>query len=303
MQIIALAAGLLFTSSFSMAVTDTIWATRSAQTSTGTATPLQTKQNLAYGSDRLQQLDYWPAPGANSKNAPLVVFIHGGGWKRGDKQMMDGSAKLKHWQAQGYAVASVNYRLVPQHTVEDQAADVASALAYLKNHANKLGVDPHRIALVGHSAGAHLATLVGTDPHYLRTAGLSFADISGIVPLDGAAYDVAKQIDEGPRIMHDTFVQAFGTDPARQKRLSPTAHAASPNASEFLILHVQRKDGTRQSRELADALNKAGTPAKVQGFSGRGLRGHAEINRKLGEPDYPATPVVDAFLKKVFERT
>jgi acetyl esterase/lipase len=302
MQIIALAAGLLFTFSLSMTVSDTIWAVRSAQAITSATTPLSgSKQTLAYGSNKLQRLDYWSAPKSHARDAPLVVFVHGGGWKRGDKQMMDGSAKLKHWQALGCAVASVNYRLVPENTVEEQAADVAAALAHLKKHAGKLSFDPTRIALVGHSAGAHLVALIGTDPQYLRTAGLSFGDIRGIVPLDGAAYDVAEQIDDGPRIMHDTYVQAFGTDPARQKRLSPTMQAAAPNAPEFLILHVQRKDGTRQSRELGDALKKAGTSATVQGFSGRGLRGHAEINRKLGEPDYPATPVVDAFLKRVFD--
>ncbi len=298
MQIIALAATLLFTSSLSMAVSDTIWTARNSPATPSATVPLAgSKQTLAYGTDKLQRLDYWSAAG----NAPLVVFVHGGGWKRGDKQMMDGSAKLKHWQAQGYAVASVNYRLVPANTVEEQAADVASALAHLKQHATRLGFDATRIALVGHSAGAHLVALVGTDPQYLRTAGLSFGDIRGIVPLDGAAYNVAEQIDDGARIMHDTYVQAFGTDPARNKRLSPTAHAAAPNAPEFLILHVQRKDGTRQSRELGEALNKAGTSAEVQGFPGRGLRGHAEINRKLGELDYPATPVVDAFLKRMFE--
>ncbi len=299
MQIIAIAASLLFTSSLSMTVSDTIWAARSVPAATGSTTPQPgSKQTLAYGSDKLQRLDYWPAP--KMKDAPLVVFVHGGGWKRGDKQMMDGSAKLKHWQAQGYAVASVNYRLVPANTVEEQAADVSAAVAHLKAQARTLGFDPMRIALVGHSAGAHLVALVGTDPQYLRAAGLSLDDISGIVPLDGACYDVPRQIAEGGKFMHDTYVQAFGTDPERQKRLSPALHARTPNAPEFLILHVQRKDGTQQSNELAEALKKSGTPAKVQGFPGRGLRGHAEINRKLGEPDYPATPVVDAFLKRIF---
>ena len=87
------------------------------------------KQALSYGADRLQVVDYWAGP---SRSAPLVVFVHGGGWKRGDKRMMDGSDKLEHWRANGYAVASVNYRLVPEATVEQQAADVAAATAYLK---------------------------------------------------------------------------------------------------------------------------------------------------------------------------
>src|SRR6187401_2698718 len=149
------------------------------------------KQALSYGPDRLQTVDYWAGP---SSDAPLVVFVHGGGWSSGDKRMMDGSDKLAHWRANGYAVASVNYRLVPEATVEQEAEDVAAAVAFLKGHAGTLGFDPERIVLIGHSAGAHLVALVGTDPAYLRGVGLGFADIDGVVPLDGAAYNVQQQL-------------------------------------------------------------------------------------------------------------
>lgn len=252
---------------------------------------------LSYGTDRLQQVDFYPAAQADR---PLVVFVHGGGWKRGDKRMMDDSNKLTHWRSLGYNVAAVNYRLVPDATVEQQGADVAAAVAMLRQKAPSLKFDARRIALVGHSAGAHLVSLVGTDPQYLRGAGLDFADIRGIVPLDGAAYDVARQLAEGNRMMQDTYLQAFGTDPARQAALSPTLQAGTPNVGEFLVLHVQRADGTRQSQQLAAALNQGGSHAEIQGFEGRGLQGHGEINRRLGDPDYPATSVVDGFLARIF---
>lgn len=255
------------------------------------------QQSIAYGTDPLQVVDFWPAARAG---APLVVFVHGGGWKRGDKQMMRGSDKLSHWQGLGYAVASVNYRLVPAATVEQQGADVAAAVALLKARAAALGIDGSRIALVGHSAGAHLVALVGTDPQYLRAAGLSFADIRGVVPLDGAAYDVAQQLTTGPRMMRKTYTQAFGTDRARQAALSPTVQAGAPNAAEFLVLHVEREDGAAQSEALVRALRAGGSHAELQGFDGNGLRGHMQINRDLGDPDYPATAVVDAFLARVF---
>ncbi|HSJ78607.1 MAG TPA: alpha/beta hydrolase, partial [Erythrobacter sp.] len=249
--------------------------------------------------DAKQVLDYWP--GARP-DAPLVVFVHGGGWQRGDKNMMRGSDKLRHWQSLGYAVASINYRLVPDHTVEQQAADVASAVAFLKAGSATLRFDGDRIALVGHSAGAHLVALAGTDPQYFRASGLSLDAVVGIVPLDGAGYNVPDQVGENTRLMGDTYEEAFGTDPVRQRALSPTFHAAAPNAPAFLILHVQRDDARRQSNELAERLRAAGTPATVQGFRGRGLRGHMQINRDMGDPDYPATPVVDAFLARVFAR-
>lgn len=252
---------------------------------------------MAYGKDALQKLDFWRA---KSGNAPLVIFVHGGGWKRGDKNNATGQSKAPHYLAQGYAFASINYRLVPDATVEEQAADVATSVAYLRSNAAKLGIDARRIVLMGHSAGAHLSALVGTDPQYLRESGLDMSALSGVIPLDGAAYDVPAQMADGPRVMGDTYAQAFGSDPARQKALSPYWQAGPPNAPAFLIIHVEREDGARQSAALADALRENGARVQLQGFEGKGLRGHMEINRNLGQADYPATPVVDAWLRGIF---
>lgn len=254
-------------------------------------------QTLNYGSDSLQALNLWVPAGA--KKAPLVLYVHGGGWKRGSKDNATSRTMPEHMMAQGYAFASIDYRLVPRNTVEEQASDVAAALAYVLKRADSLGIDRSRVVITGHSAGAHLVALVGTDERYLKSAGLSFADIDGVMPNDGAAYDVPTQMTTGPKIMSKTYEQAFGTDPARQKALSPTLQAAAPNAPAFLLLHVQRPDGVAQANALADALKRAGTKVEIGSFPGEGLKGHGEINRRLGEPDYPATPVMDAWLKKV----
>jgi arylformamidase len=254
---------------------------------------------MAYGSDPLQKLDFWRP---KSSPAPLMVFVHGGGWKRGDKGNATGQFKAPHYLEQGYAFASINYRLVPDATVEQQAADVASAIAYLHQNAAKLGIDHQSIVLMGHSAGAHLSALVGTDPQFLNRAGLGISALAGVIPLDGAAYDVPAQMTDGARMMQDTYQQAFGTELQRQRALSPTWHAAAPNAPAFLILHVDRDDGARQSAALADALRKNGVMVQLQAFEGTGLKGHADINRKLGDPEYPATPVVDNWLRRIFGR-
>jgi acetyl esterase/lipase len=254
-------------------------------------------QTLAYGTDSLQSLDLWVPTG--TRKAPLVLFVHGGGWQRGSKDNAVGRAMPAHMMAQGYAFASIDYRLVPAATVEQQAADVAAALAHVLKRADELRIDRSRVVLTGHSAGAHLVALVGTDERYLKAVGLSFGDIDGVMPNDGAAYDVAAQIAQAGPMMLDTYTQAFGSDPARHKALSPIHHAAGPNAPAFLLLHVQRADAVAQSKALAEALRKGGSKAEVAGFPGEGLQGHMEINRKLGQPDYPATPVMDAWLKKV----
>lgn len=270
-----------------------------AQQSESNAPQVTPGQSLNYGSDPAQRLDFWAAQGAKGP-APLVLFVHGGGWQRGSKDNATGRWKASHFPAEGYAFASIDYRLVPQATVEQQAADLASAVKAVIDSAAALGVDRRRIVLMGHSAGTQLVALVGTDERYLRAAGLSFADVAGVIPIDGAAYDIPAQTREGPQIMQATYAQAFGSEAARQRALSPTLQAGAPNAAKFLLLHVQREDGVRQTQALAEALRKGGSAVEVGSFPGQGLMGHMEINRRLGDPGYAATQTVDAWLRTVF---
>lgn len=138
-------------------------------------------QTLAYRAGSLQTLDLWVRAGA--KAAPLVRYVHSGGWKRGSKNKAASRAMPAHMMAQNYAFASIDYRLVARNTVEEQAGDVAAALADVLKRADALGIDRRRVVLTGHSAGAHLAALVGTDELYLKSAGLSFADTGGPLPI------------------------------------------------------------------------------------------------------------------------
>lgn len=274
-------------------------ARRGADTAQAPAAPAA--QAIAYGRDAKQGLDFRPAQGVQGP-APLIVFVHGGGWSRGSKDNATGAWKAAHYPKAGIAFASIDYRLVPDATVEQQAADVAAAVRALVDRAGALGIDRRHIVLMGHSAGAHLVTLVGTDPQYLRGAGLSPADIAGVVALDGAGYDVAGQLaDAGPRL-RQTYLAAFGSDPARQQALSPLSHARMPNTGQFLLLHVDRPDSARQSEALGAALRRAGTPVQLERVDGRGLMGHMEINRRLGDPAYPATATVDRWLAALFAR-
>ena len=237
----------------------------------------------AYGLDPRQKLD-WAVP-AGAAKAPLLLFVHGGGWSIGDKRMGAGQ-KGAHFLGRGWAFASTNYRLVPQATVEQQAADVAAAVAWLRKQP---GVDASRIVLMGHSAGAHLAALVATDPTYLRAAGVPMAAIRGVVLLDGAGYDVGEQMATRRNLAQSMYEQAFSKDPARQAKLSPARHAEAPNAANWLILPVaSRRDSTAQSENLA-----AGAKATVSPQAGKT---HSSLNKELGSPDDPSTAEVDRFL-------
>jgi arylformamidase len=258
-------------------------------------------QTLAYGSDRLQRLDHYPARRASSlARAPAVIFVHGGGWSRGDKVTGARGHKTPHLTGLGYHFISIDYRLVPKVTVEAQAADVAAAVAHVVRNAGRLGIDPARIVLSGHSAGAHLVALVGTDPEYLRAAGLRPGDLKGVMPIDGAGYDIAKQMRSGERALRKTYLAAFGTDPQRHRALSPVAHAAAPNAPAFLVLHAEREASVAQAHDLAAALRRAGTPVELAQSPGAGLKGHIEANTRLGDPSFPTTPIMDRWLARLF---
>ncbi|MCF2515358.1 alpha/beta hydrolase [Sphingomonas sp. G124] len=245
----------------------------------------------SYGTDPRQRLDLVKPAGV--ARAPVLLFVHGGGWSIGDKAHA-APEKARWANAKGWAFASTNYRLVPQATVESQAADVASAVAWLRANADRLGLDADRIVLMGHSAGAHLVALVGTDPQYLRASGVPMGAVNGVVLLDGAGYDVPTQASAEMNIVKPMYEAAFSKDPKRQAALSPTRHAAAPNVARWLILPIERRqDSQAQSRVLADALNRAGASAAVVAVPDES---HGSLNKGLGEAGDFATEQVERFL-------
>ena len=250
-------------------------------------------REIAYGRDDLQRLDFYPPRQRGA--VPLVVYIHGGGWKRGDKKMAAGS-KANFFVGEGYAFASLNYRLTPDVTVDEQAADVARAIAHLRGNARALGFAPDRIALIGHSAGAHLAALVATDPTYLGDAGVPMTSIRAVSLLDGAGYDVPRQVAEAPRLLRRIYLEAFGQDPDIQRRLSPITHADAPNALAFVFHCVAtRADACSQADSLAGALRAAGSDAAVVPVSGKT---HRTLNQDIGTPDDRTTADLASFFKR-----
>ena len=90
---------------------------------------------------------------------PLLIYVHGGGWMAGDKQ--EGAEIADGFVPQGYAVVSINYRLAPQHPFPAAIADTQCAVAWAREHAAEYGFDAAHVALIGGSAGGHLAALAG----------------------------------------------------------------------------------------------------------------------------------------------
>ena len=251
-------------------------------------------KEISYGSDPKQRLDYWPA-GTSAKSPALIVYVHGGGWSVGDKASAAGS-KPQYYNGLGLGFASLNYRLVPAVKPDDQARDIATAIAALRKDAATLGFDPNRIIIMGHSAGAHLAALVATDTRYLAAAGVPVSAVRGSILLDGAGYDVPKQMaDKGNRVL-GRYTAAFTTDATTQQALSPVNYVAAPNAANWLILHVAtRRDSQAQSADLAERLKNSGASVTLTAIPGS----HMSINRDAGVAGSLVANQISAFINNL----
>lgn len=244
---------------------------------------------VMYGPHQRQQIDLYVSDEL-AFDAPLIVYIHGGGWQAGSHKQI--AEKPSHFIAQGYAFASAGYRLLPDAPVEQQAADLGEAVRAVRAQGLDGAFDPDRIILMGHSAGAHLAALLATDPQY---AGDAFGAIRGVVLVDGAGYDIALALTMPEMTAPLLYRDVFGKDAARHRALSPLTHVGGQTAPNWLILHVaERVASTRQATLFAAALRKAGRRAEVAAIADSN---HLRINREIGsEAGAPQTEAIDAFL-------
>lgn len=250
-----------------------------------------TSRVIAYGPGALQGLELFTRVRAG--RAPLIVYLHGGGWSAGSRQDGSRGAQADHWTALGYAYATVGYRLVPEVTAEEQLSDVALAIRLLGKTKE---VDRDRIVLIGHSSGGTMAATIGSDPHWLLGAGVPFASVRAVVLLDPSVLDLPPVMAEkGAPIVQLYLRPAFGEDPARQSALSPMKQLEPPNAPAWLIL-TDANNGFSQTQgaDLAAGLIGAGaTEASVRPISGTT---HMRLNNEIGQPADQATAEIDAFL-------
>jgi arylformamidase len=259
----------------------------------------QVHRDLAYAepkNDR-QILDVYSA--AEGKDHPVVVWIHGGGRRQGEKA--DVQKKPQVFADKGFVFVSINYRFVPKVTMKDMAGDVAKAIRWVHDHAQDYGGDPNSILVMGHSGGAHLAALVCTDDRYLKAEGLSLSIIKCCLPVDVGFYDVPKLVKDSGAAPPDALKTFFGDTEQSQRDLSPVTHVAKgKNIPPFLILYVaDRADTKAQSQWLAEKLQAADVAAKAVAAEGKN---HGTINSDLGLPDDKPTKEMWMFLEGVLKQ-
>jgi acetyl esterase/lipase len=233
---------------------------------------------------------------------PVVVFVHGGGWRQGDKDGASVEQKRALFTDAGWAFATVNYRLSPEpHDLDDpdrvtyptHPRDVATALAWLDDEAGELGIDASRIGLIGHSAGAGIVSTLGTDESFLRDAGLEPEQLACTVSLDTEAYDVTAGAEtEG--MVGLTYQNAFTTDPEVWVEASPIEHVDGDEAP-FLVVTRGTPDRRQLATEFVDRLLDAGGEAELLDVS---PYTHDDANRQVGAPgEQVLTPAVTAFFE------
>jgi len=189
----------------------------------------------------------------DKKNFPVLVFIHGGSWRSGDKALYP--ALGNRFAKLGIGVAIPSYRLMPKSPHPAQIEDTAAAFAWVYKNIAQYGGDVSRIYIAGHSAGGHLVALLALDPAYLAKYDIPLTAIKGVAALSGV-YDVSK-------------IQGFA-NPGDDSP-SPLAHVHS-KAPPFLVSYCQWDYLALplQAREFAAALKKSFDPVELLYVPGQG---------------------------------
>jgi acetyl esterase/lipase len=258
-------------------------------------------------------LDIYLPVGPPPEPVPFVLFVHGGGWMKGDKANRATLNKARLFTGLGYGLVSMNYRLSPAVTGNDRPSpgrisfpdhpdDIGEGIGWLDRNAAGYGLDPARIVLMGHSAGAQIASLVGTDGRFVRRYGVDPGQILGVISLDSPVFDIREAIagrrSGGPP---PVYTNAFGTPVENAatnswRRASPLVRAGRSDPRHLFI--VEREPWMiRRQLEMARKLGQtADTVLPVP-------LGHAGLSQAVGSPadSTLTTPAVTEFLAERFD--
>jgi acetyl esterase/lipase len=236
--------------------------------------------------NRKDRLDVY-AP-KNAKGAPVVVSIHGGALREGDKS---GQAFVgQRFAAAGFVTVVINYRLSPSVMHPAHVEDAAHAVAWARSLAAEYGGDPTRLFVIGHSAGAYLAALLTLDPKYLAAYQMSAADLKGVVPVSAFFY-----VDR-PGVAPDRPKDVWGTDPAVWKAASPASYLRK-DAPPMLLLYADGDDAWRRQQQadfLADMKQAGAKHIETRMVAGRN---HGSIWSQMKNANDETASAIIAFVK------
>jgi len=233
-----------------------------------------------------QQMDiYYPSAGGPW---PCAVFVHGGGWSEGDKAPLP---VVPAWD--GLLVVSINYRMYPAYRFPAMIEDVTCAVRHLRASAGQYNLDPDRIALIGHSAGAHLVALAGLAAGHPDWDSDPYGDQSSRVAAVVAMSGPSDLTGSFPDWVEELIGNVFGE---RQLAGASPLSYVRQDAPPFLIIHGECDEviPAAQAHLLHDALREAGAASQLVMVknAGHGFEPAA---------DGPVSPAVDDVFKILFD--
>jgi acetyl esterase/lipase len=239
-------------------------------------------EGVAYGPLPRQRIDvYRPNAAAPAGGWPVVVFFYGGSWNRGERG--DYRFVGEALASRGILTLVADYRLYPQVRYPDFLADSAQALAFGLREAPRLGGNPKRVFVMGHSAGAYNAAMLALDPRWLAATGHSPRELAGWVGLAGP-YDFLpiRNPDVKPVFHHPDY--PVGTQPLAYVRHDAPRSFLGAAASDDLI------DPQRNTLGLAAGLQSAGAQVTLRLYGGVN---HMTLAAAMAWPLRWMAPVLD----------
>jgi acetyl esterase/lipase len=219
------------------------------------------------------------------RDVPVMMFVHGGGFTVGIKDQYAFVGQVL--AANGIATAVISYRLSPKTSYPGHVQDVARAFAWLRAHVAEYGGKADRIFVSGHSAGATLVAMLGSDPAYLKDVGESIDHIAGVIPISGSFTQSARS---------GMFDNPYAVDAEVVRNASAINHAAGPHPP-FLILYGD-KDAPRTGQDAAamtQALRASGNSAEAHEIADHA---HMDMITGIMSPADPGLRFMLAFVRR-----
>jgi acetyl esterase/lipase len=230
--------------------------------------------DLPYGDDPKQRLDLY-LPEAKPAGAPVFLFLHGGGFREGDRAQYGFVAEL--FAQHDIITAVASYRLTAGgHHYPAQTQDVKNAIQWLHRHVADYGGAPNAIYVGGHSAGAILAADIGVDRSWMEDMGVPAAALRGIVPVSGP-YDLRVSGRPGE-------ANAYAPTPELQNEASPLLHINDAAPAALVALGSVEERFMQSSRQLVEKLDERGVNAELLVLEGED---HKDTVLSLADADSP----------------
>ncbi|MDQ7065412.1 MAG: alpha/beta hydrolase [candidate division KSB1 bacterium] len=250
-------------------------------------------KKVRYSEEKNLFFDFYAPKFRRTEKLPLVIFIHGGGWRSGNRKR--GKKLCTRLARSGFAAVSIDYTLSPQAPFPAACKDVKTAIRYFRANADKWGIDPERIGLIGNSAGAHLAAFAATndDPRYEQ--GEDWPGVSSRVQAVVAQFGPYDYLAQKAGELVQTFLGGSPDQkPEVYREASPITHVSADDPP-LLLIHGEKdrvvpiEHAERMYRAYQNAgapvefirVKNAGHALKKRGWFGKVQPSRKEIEKRI----------------------